>query len=314
MPHPPPRGPDPGFAPASRAAPAPPEAALPAGRLAALSRFQSGLLQALARPAEQSRLFLAVAEECGALLAASCAVYVVEGEGDVLRGRVGTGELAGEEGALLPVEGSLEGLAALSGEAVRAAGLRGDPRAYRAAGRDLPDGPALAVPMAGARGAVGALLLAREAGETEFSDEDEACARAAARAAGAAVEAVLAFERARASREAVDAWRASRAAAAEGGRQLLRALRHEINNPLAAVLGHAQLLEGDPAVRELPHVLQSVRAIREEGMRMDVLTRRLAVLEQSGDPRLLDEHGFLRLPRDEAESNPSDAPDSTSAA
>ncbi|HEU0052431.1 MAG TPA: histidine kinase dimerization/phospho-acceptor domain-containing protein, partial [Longimicrobium sp.] len=84
----------------------------------------------------------------------------------------------------------------------------------------------------------------------------------------------------------------------EGGRQLLRALRHELNNPLAAVLGYAQLLEADPAVRGFPHVHQSVRAIVDESRRMNALTGRLAVLETSDDARLLDERGFLRLPRD----------------
>ena len=300
-----PRGPDregPPSPPPSGAPPEPPPG-LSEDRLRALFAYQAALLDALARPAEQGRLFRLIAEDAAALVGAPCALFVLE-EGGVLRGRAGAGTLAAQEGELLPVEGSLEGAAALAGEAVRADDPRSDPRGYRAAERGLPAGPALVVPLAGARGAVGVLLFAREAGGEGFGAEGEACARLAAGAAAAAVEGALAFDRARGSRAALESWRASRATASEGGRRLLRALRHELNNPLAAVLGHAQLLEADPSVQSLPHVLQAVRAIRGEGRRMDALTRRLATLESSGDPRLLDDDGLLRLPPDGEEAEP----------
>lgn len=275
--------------------------ALPEPRARALLAFHSALLDALARPAEQGRLFRVIAREAAALAGASCAVFTLEADDGVLRGRAGAGALAAQEGELLPVEGSLEGQAVRSGEPARTADLRGDPRGYRGAERGLPGGPALAVPLAGANGVAGVLLFARVPGDDPFGAEDEACARRAAEAAAAAVEGALAFERARGSAAALERWRADRAAAAEGGRRLLRALRHELNNPLAAVLGHAQLLEADPAVRALPHVLPSVHAIRDEARRIDRFTRRLAELESSDDPRLLDDDGLPRLALDEGE-------------
>ena len=293
---------EPGREPASARGPTAPGASigsLPVHRVAALFELQTTLLQALGRPAERERLFRLIAERAALLLDASAIVCTVEPEGDALLARVGTGALAAQEGTLLPLEGSFEGMAASAGASARTAALRADPRAYLADERELPAGPALAVALPGAGvGAVGVLLLAREAGEPEFSAEDETCALLAAPAVGGALEGAAAYARARGSRAALERWRAARGAGSEAGRQLLRALRHELNNPLAAVLGHVQLLEADAAVRGLPHVAQSVRAIREEGERIESLTRRLAALEASGDARLLDDEGFLRLPPD----------------
>ena len=78
--------------------------------------------------------------------------------------------------------------------------------------------------------------------------------------------------------------------AAERGRErtggataerIIHALRHEINNPLAVIMGQAQLLTGDPAVQADPSLQQSVSAIFTESQRIDTLIKRLAAVEGS---------------------------------
>ncbi|HEX2092907.1 MAG TPA: histidine kinase dimerization/phospho-acceptor domain-containing protein, partial [Longimicrobiaceae bacterium] len=344
--------------------------------------------------------------------------------GDVLRARIGTGALARHEGELLPVEGSLEGRAVLAGEPQRSADLLADPRAYRPRERGLPAGPALAVPLGAPGGAVGALLLARGAGEPEFGAHEVHRMLLVAGVAASAIQNAREYERARASRSTLEAWRREREAAAwlaryvaaareahsvvfewdpasdhllwgdtletvvghspgeygatmsalvervhpedrervregvetarsgaplrlqlrlphrnapfrcfllqaraveEGGtvvgvledvtdewrklpesrkrtetpaRQIIRALRHEINNPLAVILGQAQLLGREDLVQGDPVLRGSIATIQEEGQRILELTRRLAALEQTGREPQVAQGGGITIPEE----------------
>jgi signal transduction histidine kinase len=67
----------------------------------------------------------------------------------------------------------------------------------------------------------------------------------------------------------------------DGAKQIIRALRHEINNPLAVVMGQAQLLQREKSVSADPALHQSVSAIFEETRRMQDSLKRLAHLESS---------------------------------
>jgi PAS domain-containing protein len=86
--------------------------------------------------------------------------------------------------------------------------------------------------------------------------------------------------------------RARAGAAAE----IIRALRHEINNPLAVVIGQLQLLEKDPSVTASPGLRQSLHAIHEESVRMHELVRRLAALEQYPREPFITRNGGVNLP------------------
>lgn len=87
--------------------------------------------------------------------------------------------------------------------------------------------------------------------------------------------------------------------------EIIRALRHEINNPLSVVIGQIQLMQKDAAARGDESLLQSLRAIHEESARIHELVRRLSALEQyprepfvkpSGGVNIPGEHGPLGEP------------------
>jgi PAS domain-containing protein len=90
--------------------------------------------------------------------------------------------------------------------------------------------------------------------------------------------------------------RARAGAAAE----IIRALRHEINNPLAVVIGQLQLLEKDPSVTANPGLQQSLRAIHEESVRMHELVRRLAALEQYPREPFVTRSGGVNIPGEDS--------------
>ena len=53
---------------------------------------------------------------------------------------------------------------------------------------------------------------------------------------------------------------------------LIKTERHEVNNPLAVVMGQAQILRNEPGVEADPHLRQSIDAIYEGSERIrDVL-------------------------------------------
>jgi PAS domain-containing protein len=85
-------------------------------------------------------------------------------------------------------------------------------------------------------------------------------------------------------------------ARADAASEIIRALRHEINNPLAVVIGQIQLLQQDPAVTGNPTLEQSLQAIHEESVRMHDLVRRLAALEQYPRAPFVTRSGGVNIP------------------
>lgn len=82
----------------------------------------------------------------------------------------------------------------------------------------------------------------------------------------------------------------------EAAREIIRALRHEINNPLSVVVGEAQLLRENSLEDLDPALRASVVAICDEGARIKELIRRLGVLEEAPLDTYLDESGGLNFP------------------
>lgn len=82
----------------------------------------------------------------------------------------------------------------------------------------------------------------------------------------------------------------------EAAREIIRALRHEINNPLSVVVGEAQLLRENSLEDLDPALRASVVAICDEGARIKELIRRLGVLEEAPLDSYLDESGGLNFP------------------
>lgn len=62
-------------------------------------------------------------------------------------------------------------------------------------------------------------------------------------------------------------------------RDLVRGIRHEINNPLAVVMGQTQLLQKDPTIQHDPLLAQSLEALYSEALRIQDVLLRLAALE-----------------------------------
>jgi signal transduction histidine kinase len=382
------------------------------------------IAQALVRPAELERLFRVVCDEVERILPADAVTTCTLNPGsDVLRVRVGSGELSALEGRLLPVEGSFAGHVVLTGEALRTERLPNDPHAYRPAVHALPLGPAIAVPLSVPGRIVGVLLAARVAGAEPFDDRSARFLDAVADIVAVALENARLFRQARRSRAEIEAWRreqellrwrerfetalslyghavfewdpatdalawshgASRMIAVEdelpcsleawlpgiaeedrvgferelryaaesgettgldvqllhpsgtyrpylvriarrsapegdrvigvvsevafraepvqpesqlaGAKQIIRALRHEINNPLAVVMGQAQLLQREKSVSADPALQQSVSAIYEETQRMQASLKRLAHLESSARDLLFHLAGIPGGPR-----------------
>ena len=54
----------------------------------------------------------------------------------------------------------------------------------------------------------------------------------------------------------------------------IRRVRHDANNPIAAALGHVQLLLEDPNVRD-PDVIESLRIVESELRRLTEILKRL---------------------------------------
>ncbi|MDQ3556237.1 MAG: PAS domain-containing protein [Gemmatimonadota bacterium] len=378
------------------------------------------LILALARPAEREHTRRVILEEAGLLFGArGAAICLPAPETAALRVVAGTGVLASREGELLPLEGSLEGIAFEAGAPRLSANLRDDPRAFRAGERTLPDGPALALPLRWDEHSLALLLVLRPAGAPAFVEAEVAQGERFAEAAVAALQCGAAYAEARRSEAEIATWRAHRDAVAwkerherlawcerrvvmeidpaaerivwgatcetvfgypapffgsspeawlqrlhaddragvlaaiqtaaregaetrapcrvahafggyrdavlhccagevgapvvgvlaeqisgaaetvaldgrhEAVRDLVRALRHEINNPLAVVIGEAQLLR-DEALGSLdPALRHSVLAIVEQSTRINDLVRRLSTLEDMPRDSYMNEHGGI---------------------
>lgn len=98
-----------------------------------------------------------------------------------------------------------------------------------------------------------------------------------------------------------EGWSVARERSADAeapARQVIRALRHEINNPLAVILGQVQLLGRESIVQNDPVLQHSIGTIHEEGQRILEMTRRLAAMEQSGRLPEINEQGGFALPQE----------------
>jgi signal transduction histidine kinase len=257
---------------------------------APLAAFLAELASVLARPAERSRGLARLCAALGEMGGAAALLCTARPDG-VLHCEVGTGELAGLEGDVVPLEGTLEGEAFRAGEPRTTANLRTDPRAFLAVNRGLPNTPAAALPLLCDGHAEGVVLLARHPRGPEFGQEEiETLGIAAALAAGA-LRSFAELERLRASRAVVEAWRSTGARDAALSRSLLRAVRHELNTPVAVIQGHLQLCgSADPTEWKVP-AGELWEAIRTEAGRLEELSRLLHTLDENGTPVLLDDRG-----------------------
>jgi GAF domain-containing protein len=254
-----------------------------------------------ARPAERASLFQTIAHQAAAL-GASDAVVATLDDAALLHVRSGTGVLSWLEGEFMPAQGSFVGQAVQSRSAREAPRLNSDPEAYPLE-QELGSGPGLAVPLLVDDQAVGALFLLRPARERPFTQEEIGELCALGDVAGALIAGSAAYDRRRSSRAAAET-AAKRAVAprvavlpapASGltAAELIRALRHEINNPLAVVRAHSQLLERDPLVQEAQPLLDAVQQIADAGRRLGDLTARLAAAEVHPDHAYVTADGGL---------------------
>lgn len=120
----------------------------------------------------------------------------------------------------------------------------------------------------------------------DFRDAVLRCCRAPASVVGTLTEAVAGTS---------TRWH-ERKGRLEAARELVRALRHEINNPLAIVMGEAQLLR-DEALGALPPGLRhSVIAIGDAGERIQRVVQRLSALEEAPRDSYSTELGGIDFP------------------
>jgi GAF domain-containing protein len=235
----------------------------------------------VARPAELDRLLRTLAEGTGELLDADAALALPEPVGRLVL-RAGTGALAKAQGESLPVHGSFCG-AVLSGAGVRAtSALAREPYAH-ATERALAAGRALGVPLAGPHGAVGLLLAVRPAGAAPFGDAELAAAAQLAPFAAAALAGARAY-----AEQRTPAPRGGLPAAA-----LVRAVRHELNNPLSVVAGTVHLMEASVAAGDLRGLSRSLRLMRDASDRLRDLSARIGRLERAPECGFVTEHGGL---------------------
>jgi signal transduction histidine kinase len=261
----------------------------------AFAIFCGEVADALARPAERKRNLVRLAEALAALGDASLALYTTGHDG-LLQCEVGTGVLAQLEGDLVPIEGTIEGEAYQSGQPRSTANLRADPRAYLPIQRALPNAPALAVPLVQPSERAGVVLLAKHRRDAEFGAQAMATLQLAATLAAGVLRSLDAHERARASRAVIEAWRSAQTRDSAAAKGILRAVRHELNTPVAVILGNLQLCaSADPREWKLP-VAEFWQAVRGGAARLEDLSRLLRTLDESDEPVELDAQGRFILP------------------
>jgi len=106
-----------------------------------------------------------------------------------------------------------------------------------------------------------------------------------------------AHERTRASRTVLDAIRAARPREADRVRQTLRAVRHELNTPVSAILGNLQLCAAaDPAEWRMS-AAEFRQAVADGTVRLEGLSRLLHTLEESHTPVEVDAEGRFIAPQ-----------------
>ena len=74
---------------------------------------------------------------------------------------------------------------------------------------------------------------------------------------------------------------------------LIRAVRHELNNPLAVVAGTVHLMEASGAAEGQPELARSVQQIRDASDRLRDLSARIGLLERMPEAAFVTEGGGL---------------------
>jgi hypothetical protein len=74
---------------------------------------------------------------------------------------------------------------------------------------------------------------------------------------------------------------------------LIRAVRHELNNPLAVVAGTVHLMEASGAAEGQPEIARSVQQIRDASDRLRDLSTRIGLLERTPEAAFVTEGGGL---------------------
>ena len=75
--------------------------------------------------------------------------------------------------------------------------------------------------------------------------------------------------------------------------ELIRAVRHELNNPLAVVAGTVHLMEASGAAEGQPEIARSVQQIRDASDRLRDLSTRIGLLERMPEAAFVTEGGGL---------------------
>jgi hypothetical protein len=256
----------------------------------AFALFCGEIADALARPAERKRNLCRLVEALGVLADASAALCM-PGQDGLLQYEAGWGGLAQLEGDLVPVDGTLEGEAFESGQPRTSPNLRADPRAYLPIQRSLPNAPALAVPVLQPTERAGVVLFAKHRRDAEFGAPTIATLQLAATLVAGVLKGAEQHERARASRAVVEAWRSAQGRDSTAAKEVIRAVRHELNTPVAVILGNLQLCaSADPKEWKLP-AAEFLQAIRGGAARLEELSRLLRTLDESDGPIVLDAQG-----------------------
>ncbi|WP_185994269.1 sensor histidine kinase [Nocardioides campestrisoli] len=140
--------------------------------------------------------------------------------------------------------------------------------------RELSITRLLCVPLGDGEECLGALVLSRHDTDDGWTPGEQRAALDIGRDLGRALATARAFEKERrivAELREVNGYKA----------RLIATLAHELKNPLTAILGHAELLDGDPDLAR--GVLHSVEVIGRGGKRMQRLVEDLLVLSRTAE-------------------------------
>ncbi|MGH7458515.1 MAG: GAF domain-containing protein [Longimicrobiaceae bacterium] len=232
------------------------------------------VFRAISAPDPRQGLLAAVLDETSRLVhAAHTAVFSQHGPGaGALRSRGGTGRLGPAAQQDVPVAESFAGWAYSAAEAQQSRDLRFDPRAHPELERELGLGPAAALPLILSDRVSGVLVAARDPGRPLFRADELRLLAQLARLTASALEGV---------ERLLGPEPGQRTSPSPEVLELMRAVRHEVNNPLAVIMGQAQLLRSHPPVAEDETIEQAVVDIYEEGSRIRDSIRRLTREDES---------------------------------
>lgn len=200
--------------------------------------------------------------------ASSAAIALLDESGH-LRLKVGIGRFEADPEMALSIRESLGGSVLTSEEPTRIGDLSAVGKACQPE-RNLRVGPAYIVPIGAHGRTVGVLYLGRDRGAEPFFEADVNVVDEFRELSIELLELILPPPTAEFTEES-------------GGRKLMNALRHEVNNPLAIIMGQAQILFRDPKIREDAYLSQSIEAILEAAERVRTVVRGLTQAGESGE-------------------------------